>query len=500
MPPSKIPTIASGPSRHVYDVIVLGGQLGGALTAALLAKRSYRVLLVEHDGMGPGYEHDGFLLPYAPFVAPPLKTIPAAEEAFTELGITTTVQRAVKTHVPELQLVLPNARADLPHEEPRRLSELTREFGDEAPRILETLKAAAAYHEQTDAFFKDPGELPAEGMFESWGLKNAVKKVPGLQAEPPAINGNDAGKLLAGLLPFVTHLDAPTAPVARGRPLSQLLAGPSRYPGGREGIRELLTKRFTDLGGDMLAQGSDSFIAEELSFEGDKLVGVKLLKSDTIYRASIVVGATDAGALRRLITDKKRHRKLLEQLDLSATKRFLFTVNWVVPANLLPRGMGELLLMQTDSDLSPMLIQVGPARRPGKADDEGARTVCAGAYVPASARELGEEHLQAIAERMHQALEQLMPFVRKKALSVSATYLDAGGVRGSRLLPHPLLAIESESIVGVEGLPQRTPVKNLVLANREVLPGLGLEGELLAGIRAARLVGDLMKKKDPLKR
>jgi hypothetical protein len=32
-----------------------------------------------------------------------------------------------------------------------------------------------------------------------------------------------------------------------------------------------------------------------------------------------------------------------------------------------------------------------------------------------------------------------------------------------------------------------------------VLPGLGLEGELLAGMRAARLVQEMLKKKNPLK-
>jgi len=32
------------------------------------------------------------------------------------------------------------------------------------------------------------------------------------------------------------------------------------------------------------------------------------------------------------------------------------------------------------------------------------------------------------------------------------------------------------------------------------LPGLGLEGEFLAGIRAAKLIQETMKKRDPLKR
>ena len=54
------PRIAPGPSRHVYDVLVLGAELGGALAAALLAKRGLRVLWAEHANLAPGYEHDGF--------------------------------------------------------------------------------------------------------------------------------------------------------------------------------------------------------------------------------------------------------------------------------------------------------------------------------------------------------------------------------------------------------------------------------------------------------
>ena len=51
-PLPQIPNITAGPSMHVYDVIVVGGQVAGALAATLLAKHGYRVLLIEHDGMG----------------------------------------------------------------------------------------------------------------------------------------------------------------------------------------------------------------------------------------------------------------------------------------------------------------------------------------------------------------------------------------------------------------------------------------------------------------
>jgi phytoene dehydrogenase-like protein len=495
--------LSASPSRHVYDVIVIGGQLGGAIAAALLAKRGYRTLLVDHDGMGHGYEHGGYLLPYAPFVAPALKAMPAFDEVLGELGLATMVQRALKAHSPDLQLVLPRARVDLHHDEPRRLAELSREFGAASAKVNAAYKAAASQHEQSDAFFKEHPNLPPDGFFQSWALKRLIGRHPGLAAPPEIAGDEPALKLLATLVPFLTYLSEPKDALAHTRALSQALLAPTRFPGDREGLRDLLGKKLIDLGGEILGrEGPDPALVEELVFDGSKLTGLKVVKSDNEYRASCIIAATDSHALRRVVPEKKQHRALKAALDQVATKRFLFAMNWVVPAEFLPRGMGELVLLDSaDDELGPLLIQTQPAQRVGeKAESEKERVVCAGAFVPASARELGEDHLKTLADRLSGHLERLMPFVREKAKLTSAPYLDAGGVRGSRLLPHPLYEFDAEPILGVTGLPQRTPVKNLFLASREVLPGLGLEGEVLAGVRAARLVQESLKKKDPLKR
>jgi hypothetical protein len=498
------PKIAPGGPRRVYDVIVLGGQLGGAMAAALLAKRGYRILLVEHDGMGYGYEHGDFLLPYAPFVAPQLKTMPQVEEAFSELGLTTSIQRSLRSHEPDLQLIFPKDRVDLPHNESRRLSELARAFGEKrAQELNSVLNLAAAQHEQSDSFFKEKPELPPKGVVEAWNVRKQLRRHPPVSA-PFSLTASDrAAELLLGLLPFVTYSASPRGPLPLSRTLSQVLKSSTRYPGGREGLRELLCRRLSDLGGDLLWRESpESSIAESLTFEDGKLVGVQVLRSENIYRSAYMIAASDSGALRRLISDKKSQRKLIELLDLSSVKQFLFSLNWVVKADVIPRGMGDLMLYDTgDLDLEPLLVQLHPARRVStKAEDDSARVVSAGTFLPATARDLGENYLKLLAERISSHLSGLMPFAKQHLLLSSAPYLDAGGVRGARLLPHPLFEIDAQDFAGISGLMQQTPVRNLFLANREVLPGLGLEGEFLAGIRAARLIQESMNKKDPLKR
>jgi phytoene dehydrogenase-like protein len=284
------------------------------------------------------------------------------------------------------------------------------------------------------------------------------------------------------------------------RPISLLLQGPHVWPGGRDGLRETLLNRLAELGGDVLAHDATT-VVEEIAFDGSKVSGIKLVKSDTIYKAPCVIGATDSAALRRLIADKRKHRALAELLDGPAAKRILFAVNWVVPESALPRGMGQTVVLQpTDAGLTPIVVQVSPARsapgEPPANDDE--RVVCAGTFVENTVRDLGEEQLTELAERINLELDRLMPFTRERSKVISAPYLHASGVRGSRLMPHPLLRLDEGALLGVTGLPIRAPAKHLFLASREVLPGLGLEGEIMAGMRAAKLVQETIKKANPL--
>jgi phytoene dehydrogenase-like protein len=498
--PRAAPTRTNtGPTRHVYDVAVVGGQLSGAIAAALLARRGYQVLYVEHDGTGAGYSHDGWMLPYAPFVMPPLKALAPMEEVATELGVITALQRALRLASPMLQVISPSIRLDLFADPARMALECKRALGAEGPAFAAKLTGAIGAFERSEAFFREKPELPPEGVLGRFSFNRLIARHPALVQGSGLSKESPLEQLLSGLSAFLTYT-AKTEGLAASRPLALALSGLYTIVGGREGLRELFLTRLKELGGDVLLH-DESTVAEALAFDGANLAGLKLVRSDTIYKAAVVLGATDGAALRRLLPEKKRHRALSETLESAQTKRILFSQNWVIPERALPRGMSELVLWDSDDpELSPMLVQVQPARKIAEAAAEDLRVVCAAAFVPSTARELGEEHMKGLADRLGKQLETLMPFARSKVLLESAPYLHAGGVRGSRLLPHPHLAFDEETFLGITGLPTRAPAKHLFLASREVLPGLGFEGEVLTALRVSKMVQETLKKNDPLKR
>lgn len=487
------------PTRHVYDAVIIGSHLGGAIAGALLQKRGLHVLYIEHDGTGQGYAHGGYLLPYGPFVLPPLKACPSLEEALTELGLNTLYTRTAHLPQPMLQLALPDTRFDVTTDPKQRAKETQRALGEQGPAFTKLWDDAASRLERTEPFLKEKPELPPDGMIGTWQFKRVVGRFPAVSEELELPSEPAAAALLTSLADFTVNVSE-RHELASTRPISMLLQGIHSWPGGRDGLRELVLNRLSELGGDVLAHDASTLV-EEIAFDGSKVAGVKLVKSETLYKTNVVIGASDAAALRRLVPDKKKHRELADLLDGPAAKRVLFSVNWVVPESALPRGMGEMVLVQPkDATLSPILVQVSATRKaPGEvaaAEDE--RTVCAGLFVEANLREQGEDQLQELADRVNAELDTLMPFTRAKAKLVSAPFLHASGVRGSRLMPHPLLKMGEPALLGITGLPLKAPVKYMYLASREVLPGLGLEGEMIAALRAAKLVQETIKKSNPL--
>src|SRR5512133_55378 len=119
-------------TQRIYDVCVVGSQLGGVLAGALLARRGFRVLHVAHDDPGFHYAGQRYVLPFGPAVVPSIRQLPAAEMILSELGLATDFARALQPTAPDLQLLLPKHRVDLSRDVGILRTELRREWPQEA--------------------------------------------------------------------------------------------------------------------------------------------------------------------------------------------------------------------------------------------------------------------------------------------------------------------------------------------------------------------------------
>jgi phytoene dehydrogenase-like protein len=467
------------------------------------------VLYIDHDGAGTQYEDGGYLLPHAPALIPSPRLLPAAELALNELGFTSDLGRALEPSTPALQFLFPRHRLDLHADPAARVAELRREWpadGDALEAILASLTHA---FDGSSPVLKALPPLPPDGFVERRALSKAIRfaqsgpsSAVDLEADPlEAIAGHPLGQALDAARNFMTHLGGGPAPFSTLRLAGAAVRGAQRLPGGHEGLRDILRRRIAEARGELLGiDASSPAVAERFELDGSRITAVRLEGSPNAYVARAFVLATSPASVLRLVPEEL-HRKIREMAGLRVTRQLL-AVNLVVRVSALPPGLGETIVALGDGD-APVLAQVLPARRDTKKGSSESvadeRVICAATYVPESTWDDGGGAAADGATWIRGRLTEFLPFLERDVVRESIPSLAASPDRrrNSRSI-HPIYASELDVQLGVSGVPFRA-LKNLVIAGREVMPGLGVEGEFQAGVQAAAVAQSILGKKEFLK-
>lgn len=446
--PAALP--APSGTRRVYDAIVLGPDVGGAAAAALLARRGLRVLMAPLGLAASARESDGWLLPAAHPMIPPLRQLSGATGALDELGLGQDLQRQAAPTAGAFQLLGEKLRLSLPNEPTRRRSELKRELpDDEAAQTESGLDTLERLGRPWDPFLVTAPPLPARGFFERRRLR---KMIP----TPPELPQGLIGEALSAVAPFAASLVGDSAPEATARLASALLRAPLRLWGGAAQFAELLRKRAQEAGADLLTDsGARGLVLERK--------GVMLQLGGAEIRGSSLILACDEAALSALCEGGGRsERKLAEEARIPVARKVVLC-HFVVRAEGLPLALEEAALLLGQPG-GPLVISALPARKAKGETDDKLLTVAR--VVPAA----GVDGPALLAE-VRAALEPVLPFFDRHILLQQADLTPP--------LAHPIFQpSEDGEPLGLR--PLSDAHDRALFANVAVYPGFGLEGQLLA--------------------
>lgn len=473
--------------KRAYDVCVVGTQLGGVAAGALLARRGFRVLHVDADGRGTGYEEGGWRLPWGPSLIPTPKVFPAAELILAELGLTSDAGRLLEPSRSPLQILLPRHRLELPVSRSDRASELRREWPVDVSRLEGSLEAVRALFDREQPFLASHPPVPARGLRSRWRLHRAQRLVPGgagRGAMPLAdLGDHPLAAALRAAWPFLSSLEGDPSPLGLSRTLGGVLQGTLRTPGGEAAVAVLLRRRIAESRGEFLGGEGEPASVSALELAGGHLTALRVKGADSRYTARAFVFAGDPGSLPPLIGQAGRLESYLSGVVPSGR---IFSMSWVVRADALPAPLGDVALA-LPAEGSPVLLQTIPAVRAsakGHEASSGEKVLTAGMAIAKGAS------LAEAAARLRRSVAEFLPFLDRATLHESAT-----GEREAAGGLHPLFASRPDRALGVGGASSASPISNLFLAGREVLPGLGFEGQFEAAWQAAHAVEMLLGSK-----
>jgi hypothetical protein len=270
--------------------------------------------------------------------------------------------------------------------------------------------------------------------------------------------------------------------------------GTYRLDGGRQGLRSLLYERLKTHSGEVRPE----LKAQAISVKRGKVAGVVFAGHPEPFGCKHVLCGMGADRVVQMLDGDKPPKRLLEAAELRpAYHRYL--LHLVAPLDALPDALGPYSFAVRDRSRP---LEGANALAIHLADGYGQHAVLS---VEALAPDPSPAALARLRSEVLSHLDALFPFVERHLLLIHSPHDGVAPERAdvadkpSPSTPDPVWEMARERALGICGIPHSTGIKHLHLASRQVLPGLGLEGELHTGWGAARLVLQTERKRDLVK-
>jgi phytoene dehydrogenase-like protein len=494
-------------AKH-YDVVVLGAGIGALSAAALLARRSWRVLVLGQGHHAATYSFDG--LPLARrsfnFLA---SASPAWGRVIVELAQSQTFRRRVMPFDPAFQVLSPGRRLEVFSDEGLFGREVDREFPGIRRVVDELYAELGRTGTLADGAFGRDIVVPPGGFWERRETARVFASLPHLDEMDDLLAEFSRDHPYRGIMEitsrFASDLADTPPPFAIARLHGAWLRGAARLARGEEELSEFLVERVRAHGGDV----NLSERASAITHRGGKVTGVILDGDDAATGVEFVVSDLPTTPLLDLAVGFAPSRRAMTQLPAAHPRAFRFVVSILARTRGVPERLAHESFLLPEGTGYPVHLQRIPA-------GDGATMLVAETFLESDSR----GKVAGARERVLATVEHFLPFVERHYLLVDSSHdgrplwdFRSGSrknVDRTRTRPGGG-SLEAESMIpqwdvdplqlhGLAGEPLRTPLGGAFVVGKTALPALGQEGELLAAWGAARIITRTDRRKEKMRR
>ncbi len=504
-------------SKH-YDVAILGAGIGALTAAALLARRSWRVLVLGQGSRPPTYQYDGVTLARRPF-AFLSGSSPAWSRVLVELAQSQTFRRRTVALDPMFQVLAPNLRLEVPPEVQLFGKEIDRVY-PEVRRVVDELYAELARtNAAADAAFERDLVWPPGSFWERRETGRFAATLPRLESGSSTLlaefpRDHEYRAIVDVPTRFASHaVDLPDFAVARLH--GAWTRGVARLSGGEQEVVDFLVER-------LRAHGGEARLGERAArvvHKRGRVTGIVVDGDDAPTGVGFVATDHTTRSLLDLASDFDPPARALDALPHLLPAEWRFVVSIVVRSEGLPEPLGgEAFLLPSwphrgQDDAKPL---VHLQRSTDPCGVAGATLLIAEAVC----FEGGSLPIDRAREAVLGAIESLLPFIERHYLVIDSPHdgrplwdlrsgtrkeIDRAALRasGGSLDAEPMAArwrVDPPTFYGLGAEPIRTPLAGAFILGPSALPALGQEGELLAAWSAARLITRTDRRKERMRR
>lgn len=438
-----------------YDILVIGSEISGLISSALLLKKGLRVAVVSIGEYPSIYEKKGYRFNKEPLLITGVYGGPLGK-VFDDIGIKK--EGFAKTGV-SYQVVLPEERIDVFEESVPFKEELRRCFPKEIDRV-------SAFYEHLSGFGGAIEEAMGLNPFSFRLLlpseirqgKRAVKEMtegfglsPGFQS------------FIRAQVSSFSYLAGTTSSLAASSLLDSYRKGIYNIEGGADGLKNLLLDKIRALGGDLIKSP-----ARDISRNGNRWL---LRTEEEALSGRAVIGNAGASNFCGLFLDGVKN--YVGKVGRIEKAFYPLTVNLGVKETGVPVGMAENVIIYKDCQKEPILdnlvfMQTAPA-------GDGRRILSFVCHIPKG--EFEKDKVREMTENVLEGVERLCPFIDRHTELLDVRYPEPHG--------NGIFVTSLNQRMGVGVLPYEMVRGEIFFTGPEVFPALGFDGLVYSGEMAA---------------
>ncbi len=464
----------------VFDVIVLGGRLGGLIAATHLVKEGRSVLLLKERNYRPYYTREGYR--FVPFSNLTEKQIPADLLKSIPSMISPVTHRKKSEKTPPnllFQVILPEARIDLYRERSLLQREWRREFPDEKDRIesfyteLERVKEVLKKRRQEKgSFFGSP--TGGSSFLKRWWSKRGLPKGGTHQWLSPF--SPEFKKLIELQMLCYGYLCSTSYPIPLVAHLLLKDEENEQPPLDLEKVECDLMETFIREGG--IVKEIDGVKKIETGWR--KGVSVLLTGEEISYRSRFFLLNSPLHSLSTIFGKK---RNPFSKWEERIRPRYVLVPFFLgIREKGIPVGMGNFLVsilnLEKPYEGGNLLFLSLSKKREEHQAPEGKRALTVLSFLPYEG--LTEDAFSKLQDEVLTHINYLFPFLDEYMEFVDGQWAEDQISCWS--YPHYFYETESGFKWDGEFVPSRV-FRNIYLCGREIYPHLGLEGEIRNGLR-----------------
>ncbi|QQR91837.1 MAG: hypothetical protein IPJ88_09115 [Myxococcales bacterium] len=494
-------------SARFYDVLILGTTPPALASAAFLAKGGFRVLVLGQNTYPYSYRINGIELPRLTSRSYGLSST-LSTHILAKLGLGQELKKNTINRQHALQVCLPNHRFTLGPNRFDNEKEIEREFPEITALASRFFEQCETLSEAFSRLTRTQLSLPPAGLKDSLQLglrffqtvNRALVQQGYLLEDFPT---QHPFRKSIGAIYQCTAFDRPDnpAPVDLARAFALFTRGQD-LAAGELFFEQKLREKILAYGGEIW----DDDRASKIILNAKGATEIELANSEKEVGAKTVLVGTSLNEFLELLEDRHPLEPLFERVGQPAAHFARFTVNLLIPRNCIPPStQGDLLVVSSASSAERNDEILHVQQHPWPEDDKV--LLCVGGFLRIDKhRDLS---LDTLREDTIGKLEQVFPFIQDHIELIDSphdgkvptspgdkmkVHVDQPWTRGPQTMP-TMWEYPTRGLHGLGGLPLRTPLRNLILCNDQVLPGLGMEGALLTAQAATKRVNFIERRR-----